>query len=97
MKPCGQHFFRGQNLQKDAGRAGNGRALMAHGVMQAQRLMKASRIDVASAEHDLQDDEDGLMSDPDGVLRAVELFRQQRREQQARDQQAASGRRPQTS
>ena len=45
--------------------------------------MKASRIDVASAEHDLLEDEDGSMTDPDGVLRAVELFRQQRRQQQA--------------
>lgn len=50
--------------------------------------MKASRIDVASAEHDLLEDEDGSMTDPDGVLRAVELFRQQQRQQQ---QQADSG------
>lgn len=49
--------------------------------------MKASRIDVASAEHDLLEDEDGSMTDPDGVLRAVELFRQQQRQQQ----QTASG------
>ncbi len=56
-------------------------------VMQARRLMKASRIDVTSAEQDLQDDEDGSMADPDGVLRTVELYRQQ----QQQNQRPASG------
>ena len=55
-------------------------------VMQARRLMKASRIDVTSAEQDLQDDEDGSMADPDGVLRTVELYRQQQQRQPASGQ-----------
>ena len=76
-----------------AGQGGRQGELRGGMAVQARRLMKASRIDVTSAEQDLQDDEDGSMADPDGVLRTVELYRQQQRQQQ---QQQASGAAPST-